>query len=246
MARGSTLATIRLMLRAEIGQTMNTSAGTQGDARLNQLLSNKQKWLASEYDWPFLEQRWTTTIGARFVPVPTVTDGPDAGSMAVNFERPVRLETKFNNKWCLIEYGIGSEEYNALDSEEQQPEDPIQRWRFATNVDDPVNPGQIEVWPLPATSNPLRITGQRALLTLSADSDTADLDDVLLAYFVAGDLMMEKDMENAQMKIQMAQRRLQQLRQVYPDRDEKLVLGKNYYSDPRRLRRLVPIVAVHN
>lgn len=246
MARGTALSVLRTMLRAEIGQTLNTSAATQGDPRLNQLLSNKQKWLSSEFDWPFLEQRWTTNVGGRFVNVPVTTDGPDVGSFQINFERPVVVETKFNNKWSLVEYGIGSEEYNALDSEQQQPEDPIQRWRFATNVDDPSNPAQIEVWPLPATSNPLRITGQRALLTLSQDTDTADLDDVLLVYFVAADLMLEKDMENATAKVQMAQRRLQQLRQVYPNRDEKLVLGKNWYMDPRRQRRLVPIIAVHN
>ncbi len=164
MARGTTLATLRTMLRAEIGQTLNTAAATSGDPTLNQFLASEELWLASSLDWPFLDDRWNVTAGpsSRYLNMPTQT---------------------------------------------------------------------------------IRFWGQRQLLPLVADSDKADLDDLLLVYTVAAELATRLEQKDANVKQAKAGERMRQLRGVYPNRDEKLILGKNLTFQPG-LRRVVPLVIV--
>jgi hypothetical protein len=247
MARGTQLIFMRQMLKAELGQTLAAGAAIQGDARLNQLLSNKQQWLSSEYDWPFLEHRWDLTVGpsVRYLPLPTIMNGPAATQTQINFERPVIVEVLFNTKWQDVIYGIGADEFNTRNSDIGEAEDPIQRWDFSTNIDEPTAPNQVEMWPIPITQQTVRFTGQRVLLPLVADTDTADLDDMLLVYFVAADLAREKDDSSAQIKLELATGRLRQIRQVYPHRYVRTILGRPDFDKwDRRQRRLVPIIIV--
>jgi hypothetical protein len=219
MARGTQLADLVKMLRAELGHTMEPGVAEQANPRLKVLLSTKQKGLASAMDWPFLERRWETTVspGTNIIDVPINT--PDE---RINFERPVKLEVLYNSIWLPTFFGIGADEYNVLTDRQ----DPIQRWRFygesATAEQD-----SIELWPSPATEATLRFTGQRVLRPLEADTDRCDLDDLLIVFMVAADLALESEMRNASFKMAMAQERLRMVRQVYPNRDEPLVLGQN-------------------
>src|SRR6266478_452264 len=99
MARGTTLATLRTMLRAEIGQTLNTAAATSGDPTLNQFLASEELWLASSLDWPFLDDRWNVTAGpsSRYLNMPTQTIRGVTAS--INTERPFQVSVFFNNAW---------------------------------------------------------------------------------------------------------------------------------------------------
>lgn len=246
MARGTTLANLRLFLRAEIGQTTNTSAATQSDAALNYMLSNKQKLLCTMYDFPFLEERWDVPVGlnTHFIAMPSTT--VDGDSATVNIERPLRMHVFFDNYYNELDYGIGADEYNHRNSYATPPEveDPVQRWRFADDVPVADTNQQIELWPVPASSQVIRLTGQRKLLTLAADSDTCDLDDMLLIYMVASDLLLRQEyVEEAKSKMAMANQRLLQIKATYPCREERLVLGREKNLS-RAARRTVPLVLV--
>jgi len=243
MSRGTTLVNLRNMLLAEIGDS--NTPNTTRTLELNTLLSNKQKWLASEYSWPFLEQRWDQNVnsGQQYPTLPTVNDDALGETVAINFERPVLAEVFWNQVYDEIFYGIGSEEYNFMNFALQQQTDPIQRWRFRTDTSEATAPDTFEVWPVPVTPQTVRFTGQRALTTLTADSDKADLDDMLLVYFAAAEILSRAKQMDSQLKLAMAKQRLEKLRGAYPVRTQEVVLGQGR-KDFREQRRIVPMIIV--
>lgn len=243
MARGTTLANLRTMVLAEVGDT--SSPNTVRQTEINTLLSNKQKWLGSEYSWPFLEQFWDQPVGAnvQYPAFPTVNDSGLGETVAINFERPVLVQTFWNQIYLDMEYGVGSTEYNYLNFALGQQSDPIQRWRFRTDTSETVAPDTFEVWPVPVTPQTVRFTGQRTMLSLVADSDKADLDDMLLVYFVAAEILMRTKQADAQMKMSLAKQRLEKLRGAYPVRTQDIILGQGK-ANFREQRRIVPMVIV--
>jgi hypothetical protein len=239
--RGTTLATLLTMLKAEVGYSLDSTA-TGKDAALIQLLANKQRWLAGEYDWPFLEHQWdlSCAISSRYLDIPTVDV---AGStVTINFERPVLVEVKFTNRWIGVDYGVGAQQYNAIDSDDGQTLDPIQNWRFATDSSETANPNHIEIWPMPATVQTLRFTGQRSLQELIATTDVADLDDTLIVAFTAIDLVPQ---EERSLKATAAQERLRRVLGGYPRKTRRLVFGKTDLGLSEKKQNVVPVIAVH-
>lgn len=122
------------MLKAEIGDYAGTN--TNRDGELNQLLSNKQKWLASRYDWPFLEHRWDVAVtpALQYQQLPTTTQDVGITTTAINFERPVHVEVFWNDVYTELKYGIGLNELNWMNFDLGQQTDPIQRWRLADQI----------------------------------------------------------------------------------------------------------------
>lgn len=236
MARLTPLSTLRTMLKAQLGRSL--TVGTADDAILNQLISDKQKWLGGEYDWPFLEDRFDVAVpgNSRYIAFPTLDDEGD--TTAMNLERPYLVEVFWNNLWSKLDYGIGSEQFNYLNSDQPgQIQDPIQRWRWSQE-------GKFEVWPMPSSQQTIRFTGQRNLDTLSADSDTADLDDQLIVLAVAAELLARAKQKDAQMKQQMYNERLLRVRSAYPTKPQGLVFGNP--KEDRGNERLVSMkIAVH-
>ena len=243
MARGTTLANLRALLKSELGDTQETNDFV--DAEYNRLLATEQKNYANMFDWPFLQHRWdiSCVAGTRFVALPT----SDILSLTVspNFERPVLAERYFNTKYWKLDYGITSVQYNWRNSDLAEALDPIQRWMLVGNVNE-TSPytNKIEVWPIPVTAQTVRLTGQRDLKALLSDSDTADLDDLLLVYTVAANRLLLRGQSNAQMKLAQAERHLAKLRAGYPTSEEPIVLGRRS-SYERDLRRITPLVVVH-
>jgi len=243
MANGTSLVNLRNMLLAEVGDfgTPNTTRTTE----LNTLLSNKQKWLASEYSWPFLEQFYDVAVGAgtQYVPMPTVTDSGLNEVLALDITRPFKVEVFWNNVYDDMEYGIGADQYNWMNFALGQATDPIQRWRFRSNVNEPTAPNTFEVWPVPVTPQTVRFTGQRTMLTLSQDTDTADLDDMLLVYFTAAEILKRKKQMDADNKYKLAMQRLEKLRSAYPVKSRDVILGQGK-QNWREQRRVVPMIVV--
>lgn len=202
--RGTTGADLVAMLKAEIGDY--SGSNTTRDAQLLVLLSNKQKQLASDFRWAFLQRRWDApVVGAQqYVEFPTV-DADYGETCDIDLDSLVRVEVYFSNVYREIDYGIGEEQYNAISFARGQQCDPIQRWRIASQPNEPVTPSsganQFEVWPVPVTSQVVRFTGDRQLLPLEDDADTADLDDMLLVLGVASDQLIRNKQPDGQVKL---------------------------------------------
>lgn len=217
------------MLKAEIGDSV--SVGTARDAELRQLLSNKQEFLASEFDWPFLGEDFDITITSRYSDLPTTRVNED--DPVLNIERPIaEVTVRWNTYWYPVEYGIGAEEYNAMDPDTGQTWSPIQRWQLYGQE-------QFEVWPLPESGQIIRFSGQRKPNVLAGDEDKADLDGLLIVLFCAADLLAGRPA--GQTKAALATQRLARLRAVAPSRERQLVFGRCERDSARETRRVVPI-----
>lgn len=246
MPRGTTLSTLRTMLKAAIGD--NATGNTSRDSELNVLLSNEQKLYASGYDFPFLVHRWdlVCAAGSRFLALPTTTSSVADlnASHLINFDRPVKIEVKFNTIWLPVLNGITNTELSCHDSDEDERTDPIQRWRFASNTSEAANADKIEIWPLPATEQTIRFTGQRQLIALAADADKADLDDMLLVYSVAVKKATRSSLiEEAQTHLAAAKARELQTRSSYALNEGPLILGQPF-TMTREDKRVVPMQVV--
>jgi hypothetical protein len=239
MSRGTTLADLRTMIKSEVGDYSGTNS--VADAVLNKLAIDMQSWLSSEYDWPFLEHRWDAAVaaGQQFVAIPTAD--ARGQNCNINFERPVLVERYYNTIYDEISYGIGAEEYNVSNIVKGQSNDPIQKWRMASNSDESANADQIEVWPVPVSAQTIRFTAQRKVYTVATDNDKFDLDDLMIALLVAGEKLTRSNQADGDLKLKKGQRLLERLRQHYPVRARTIVLGGD--SDVRRERkRLVPLI----
>jgi hypothetical protein len=243
MARGTKLQDIRAMVMSEISDT--ATPNLTRIQQINTLISNKQKWLASTYDFPFLQHFFDVQInpGQQYATLPGVYADDSQQAASINFERPVTASVFWNLVYDDMYYGIGQDEYNWMNNALGQQTDPIQRWRMVTNASEPISNNQFEVWPVPVTPQIVRFTAQRLVLPLDADSDVADLDDMLLTYFVAGEILVHDSQPDGPLKLQMAKERLERNRAVYPVRERAVILGQGK-RNWREQRRVVPMIIV--
>lgn len=230
------------MFKAEAAKSLATATTAQ-DGEINQIIADRQQWLASSFDWPFLEERWDVTINAgnRYVNMPTV-DGVGT-TVSVDFQRAFKIEIKWNATWQPLVYGIGSEEYNYIDSDTGQVLDPAQRYRYEGT-------SEFEIWPIPASPQTLRITGQRVVNPLYtgattpptwSDSKTLDLDDLMVCYFSVAYYLAREKQANAKLMLDTATNRMNEIRATYPKREREIIIGGRMQS---RMIRNVPMVVI--
>lgn len=160
MAEGTTLGNVLQLLKADLGYALTPGVATAQDTELLYRIFSKQNWLTSEYDWPFLKLHWTTVLntGTRYGAIPVINDISNQVT-PINFVRPVLVEVAWNNFWQKVQYGIGSEQYNYVNSDLGNQLSPIQRWQFTSST-------TMEIWPIAASSQQLRFTGQRMVTNL--------------------------------------------------------------------------------
>ena len=240
--RGTVLSTVRTLLKAELRDAQQTN--TAADLEYNYALANKQTDFALAYDWPFLEHKWDLACpaGSRYLNIPTA----DTRGLActINFERPLKVSRYFSLVYTELDYKIDLSEYTYQNSDLDQRLDPVQKWQLVSNPNETANPNQVEVWPIPATNITIRFVGQRNVQALAADTDKADLDDLLLAYFVAADYLLMRQQPNATLMLKKAQEHLVRLRAGYPAKDipPTIIGGRTQYN--RKQIRLIPAVIV--
>jgi hypothetical protein len=246
MSRQSTLLTVRNMVKAECGKSLDPSSTAQ-DAEINQIIANTQALLAADYDWHFLKSRWDSFLSpaTRFQTFPT-TLSPQGGAAAttavVNFERPCEMLVKWNMIWQPVLYGIDEyPEFNYLDADRNQVLDPVQRWQFSDETN-------FEVWPLPAGAAQVRFVGQRQLTTLQSagswnDSALLDMDDLLVAFYVAAEYAAREAKPNAKTLFERAQNRLMAIRGASLSRSQTITIGRGQPLGRKAIRN-VPMVVV--
>lgn len=190
MARGTSLSALRDMLRAEIGASSNVAMGVNTQDQYDHLLRRTQDRLWNDFAWPFgyIERDEQLQNGERYYAF-----DPD-----VDFTRIVKAEVKYDGKWTDIAYGIGGDEYNQYDSDENEMSEPAMRWSHHEG-------NQFEVWPVPNTSNQIiRFKAIKKLPPLISPADTAVLDDNLIVLFAAAELLGRAKATDAQAKLSQA------------------------------------------
>lgn len=190
----ATLAATLTVLKAAM--RTNLTVGTADDAILYQAIETQQEWFASVYDWNVLRDEWQVAniaagSGGRFSAFPTAdVNGVTA---EINFDRPLVASVKFSSKWRELGYGIGLNEYNTYNSEVDEAQDPIMRWGYKKG-----DTTKFEIWPLGASPQTVRFVGQRKVNSLRTSGSfvttkTLDLDNRLIAYAVAVDMLTGRE-----------------------------------------------------
>ncbi len=223
------------MLKAELGYSLVSGVATADDQTLYRLLDNEQKRLAADFDWAFLDKYTDVAagVGSRNLTLPT----------DIVFERPVRVERKFNLLWQDIEHGITDADYNISDSDLARTMDPIRKWRLKSDGT------TFEVWPIPSTAQTVRFHGQRTITSLQTagaydPTKTLDLDDLLVVLFVAANRLARAKQADAQIMLTRANDRLQMLRASGPPITQREVILGGNQSDASQRRRNVGLTIV--
>lgn len=212
MARGTSLMTLRRMLKAEVGDALTPGVATAQDGALDIILENKQKWLWAQFAWPFkhFTPLMALAAGQRYYALP-----------AIEFDQPVQVFTRWNQYIYPVQHGISDLHYNIIDSEDAQTDDPVRRWEL---VDTDAGL-KMEVWPIPGNAQTLRFSGTKKLAALDSDDATAELDDILIVLFCAAELLARRKQPDAQAKLAMANAHFQKLKANSQGSSRMFVMG---------------------
>lgn len=201
MARGVTLEQLLYNLRTEIGQSTNPAISRSTRSRFISIMNRIQRRLYYDFEWPFrdIHRDIKMEAGARYYDFPTEID----------MDRTVRLEAKDGGYWKKVGFGIKNTHLNQYDSDADVRSDPVWRWDFYLQDDNP-NP-MIEAWPVPATDGDettleryLRVHGQRKLVDMVNDSDVCTVDGDLIVGYAAAEILAKMRTGDAQAKLENA------------------------------------------
>ena len=209
MARGSTLEKVLTDVRIEA----RLSTGAQHNINTRDhhigLIQREQDRLWEEFDWPHLvvDRFIPLQAGQRFYDPKAAFNEAGEPRDDVHIERVSRIDVKTDGEWLTLLTGIDAAEYAAHDSYEDERAWTPRRWRLYEDE-------MIEVWPVPdqdasdRQEGYLRITGVRKLRPLVQNGDRLDLDDHTVALFVAAAILAASGADDAQLKLELANRRL--------------------------------------
>lgn len=197
MATGVQLRDLITALRVELGHSLNVAQGVNSKEALAGVLKRVQEQLYVEHEWPMLalHVKLATSQNVRFYSYPTEFDP----------EQVRKLFALVGSTWVPLEYGIAPEQYGLSDPDEGATDWPPQRWAHRPDLD------QIELWPVPGSTDSLYVSGQAKLKPFLADSDVCTLDGTLLVLHSAAELLARNKAEDASLKLQQAGRLLNRL-----------------------------------
>lgn len=201
MARNKTLLSLLQRLRSELRQSPNPAHQSSMRDTHVQMLQRVQEDLWERHDWSHLRVRRRIALqaGQRYYDARGATLEDGSGGQDLAMDRVELVWVRYGEDWICLQYGIDAPHYAARDSDLDDRDWPVLRWR--QYEDD-----QIEIWPVPAdNADPttldgmLRLEGIRKLRPFVADDDRADLDDRLIVLYAAADL--ENDPQRAAKKL---------------------------------------------
>jgi hypothetical protein len=203
------------------------------------MIETKQESLASMFDWDILTDSWDHTVSTRYTAFST-TD-INSNTAYINFDRHPDAWVRYSLKWLEMGYDINPEDLNLWDSDLNQTNSVIQKWRFKQG-----DRTQFEVWPLPSTAQTVRFTGARRLATLRTanvldTTKTLELDDRLVAYSVAKDILSAQGDQSVTPVVEELRAIWNTIRGSDPKR--RTSFGR-YPDRVEPLKRVVPIVTV--
>lgn len=202
--RGQTLLKLLQMYRAETRVSLNAAHNVQIRESQVMQLQRTQERLWNEFDWPHLvvERDYPLADGVRFYDVTNDFD----------IDRVFRVLVKDGNIWRTVSPTLDPADYSVWDSQRDEKSWPVRQWRLYEGE-------KIEFWPTPdragATDGSrdayFKVRGVRKLNPLVADTDRADLDDILVTLYAAAEALAATGAKDASLKLDQAKARQTQL-----------------------------------
>lgn len=212
MAIGAQLQTVVEMVQDEARLSSATSRGIDHLPHIKRLIRRYHKQMAQEHTWEHLQIKREnagvpTVAGQRYYDWPATLD----------VDRITRVWVRWGGDWDVVEQGITPHHYTIHDSDAGSRSDPVERWDFYGRT-------QFEVWPMPATAYEIRFEGRKLVNALVSDTDPLDLDDEMIALFVAAEILSENNQKSADTKLAVANRILGRLKAGASD-GSRVVIG---------------------
>lgn len=196
MARGTQFLDIVQRVRDETGRANSVAVGVEDIFGLKTAINRVYTTLYMAYDWPHLREvfpKKTLNPGERFYDFDT----------NLNVERVEEVKVWFNGQAYGIERGINVEDYNLYDPDADARSDPALKWdvRYVESA----GKEQIEIWPIPATTQQVQFIGIRTIPRLVADADKCLLDDDLVVLFTAAPIVKRQKQQDGEDMLAAAQ-----------------------------------------
>ena len=201
MARNEQFLELITRVRGETGRANSVAVGTDDVAAIKTAINRVYEGLWHDYDWPHLRKvfdKKTLSAGGQYVDFPAGLDVTRIESVTL----------WYNGFAYNIERGIQLTDYNLYDPTEDERSDPVLKW----DVRHTGSGEQIEVWPLPATTQYLQFIGRLAFARLVNDEDQCKLDDTLVVLFTAAKMLRRQKAEDWRETYDAAQRHYTNLR----------------------------------
>ena len=173
-------------------------------AQIQQTVRRTYRRLHADFNWPHLYVRRDVQVGAkeRYLTFPPDMD-PDRTLNAW-------VMGSGSDRWEPLEYGIGMAQYNRLNSDKfdyNDPDtngyasaDPPTRWARS-----PLNTLNFEVWPVPLNAgSEIRFWGITRPQNLVETNDLVDLDEDLIALYAAAEWLADQKSDSAGTKLEQA------------------------------------------
>jgi len=217
-----TLADMLTELRQEAGISPDVAHGSHLQPKHIALLRRVQEDVYHNFDWPNLNVTQSVTIfaGQRYVAYPAAFD----------FEGVRNVYQKApNGDWVPLAYGVGAAELNDVDSDaDERRESPVRWQNYLSLAAEEINVNMAEVWPLPDREVVLRFEGKRKLMPLvNPDTDRSTVDGPVVVLQCAAELLARQKSEDAPIKIQKAQARMDSMRQRTSSPNSNITVPNN-------------------
>jgi len=212
MARGQTLESILNKMRAHARLSLSSAMNIQVTESHKILLQDEQQRLWEDFAWPHMRVHKLIPLqaGQYLYDLPADDYDANAGTYTLQMDRVEGVSVFDGGSWVPLHPEITETHYSLHNTDLDERDWPVRNW--SANEND-----QIEVWPIPDTNGDattlegyLRVTGIRDLQPLVADNDRADLDDQLIALYVASDVSTDKDVKR--LKLEAANKRYTKLK----------------------------------
>jgi hypothetical protein len=225
-----TLNEMLTQLRVEARISTNVAHGAHLNDNHVSLLRRTQEELYNAHDWPLLRMVQTQDIpaGTRYATYPDAMDFE-------GIREAYSLTT--GSDWFEIGYGIEAEHMNIYDSDIDEQSNTVLRWQHYVSPEaESLNQNMFEVWPISNRDTKVRFAGKRKLYPLTnIETDRSTIDGPLIVLHAAAELLAGQRAEDAGLKLQKAQARLDLLRRRQSGPDNRRV---NMASpSPRRMPR---------
>jgi hypothetical protein len=159
----------------------------------------------------------------------------------MNLERIEEAWVYFGNLPRRVDRGIDEKDYAYFNSDIGVVADPALKWDVRSTGDvtsENPNLEQIEIWPIPASDNQTMVwRGVRQLRPLIKDGDVADLDDQIIVFLTAAELLEKQNSASAATMKELAARRIQRIkgRQRGADRRYRMGMGNSSPDHPNKI-----------
>ena len=228
MAIGTQFSSLVIDLRAETRRSSDVSAAIESLDSLKRSINGVYRTLAVGHDWPHLRKV--------FDKIP-MNAGQAKYDYPVGFDPDRVLESAV---WLgtlnfPLKKGIDLSGYSFLDPAANQRSDPPLAWDTA--YDPTSGKSQIEIWPIPASSNyaNVQFIGYWTPTKLVNDNDPCMLDDELVLLFATARMLKSQGAEDADIKLAEAQAYLLKLQQKTKNATQSVQMGLGIHRKDRAM-----------